>query len=84
MADPKRDFERRIVNNLEALIEDGGEVTLGREDDYPFVAIAIDEDVVAMLVRREGETLTALLRRLNRAVGKYFECGEVIDEVYDL
>jgi len=72
------------VNNLEALIEDGGEVTIGREDDYPCVAIATDEDVVAMLVRHDGETLTALLRRLDRAVGKYFETGVVIDEVYDL
>jgi hypothetical protein len=72
------------VNNLDALIEDGGEITLGREDDYPCVAIATDEDVVAMLVRREGETLTALLRRLDRAVGTYFESGEVTDEVYNL
>lgn len=72
------------MNNLQALIEDGGEISLGREDDYPFVAIATDDDVVAMLVRREGETLTALLRRLDRAVGKYFENGQVIDEVYDL
>ena len=72
------------MNNREALIEDGGEVTIGREDDYPCVAIATDEDVVAMLVRHDGETLTALLRRLDRAVGKYFETGVVIDEVYDL
>jgi hypothetical protein len=36
-----------------------------------------------MLVRHDGETLTALLRRLDRAVGKYFETGVVIDEVYD-
>lgn len=72
------------ISKLDALIEDGGEVTLGREDDYPCVAIATDEDVVAMLVRRDGETLTALLRRLDRAVGKYFESGEVTDEVYDL
>jgi hypothetical protein len=84
VASPTRDLEHHIVNNLEALIEDGGEVTLGREDDHPFVAIATDEDVIAMLVRREGETLTALLRRLDRAVGKYFESGEIIDEVYDL
>jgi len=75
---------RHRLNNLDALIEDGGEVKLGREDDYPCVAVAIDEDVVAMLVRRDGETLTALLRRLDRAVGKYFETGVVIDEVYDL
>ena len=73
------------MRNIEALIEDGGDVSLGREDDYPFVAIATEgDDVVAMLVRKEGETLTALLRRLDRAVGKYFENGQVIDEVYDL
>jgi hypothetical protein len=73
------------MNNLEILIEDGGDVSLGPEDGYAFVAIASDvEDVVALLVRKEGETLTALLRRLDRAVGKFFENGEVIDEVYDL
>ncbi|WAC74788.1 hypothetical protein OU995_08850 [Roseateles sp. SL47] len=72
------------MNHLDDLIEDGGEVMLGREDDFPCVAVATADDVVAMLVRREGETLTALLRRLNRAVGKYFETGEVADEVYDL
>lgn len=71
------------MNNLEALIEGGGQVTMGQEDDCPCVAIATDEDVVAMLVRHDGETLTALLRRLDRAVGKYFETGVVIDEVYD-
>ena len=73
------------MNNLEILIEDGGDVSLGPEDGYPFVAIASDaEDVVALLVRKEGEALTALLRRLDRAVGKFFENGEVIDEVYNL
>jgi hypothetical protein len=66
------------------LIEDGGEVTLGREDNYTCVAIATDDDVVAILVRRDGETLTALLRRLDRTVGKYFETGVVLDAFYYL
>ncbi len=73
------------MNNLEILIEDGGDISIGPEDGHPFVAIARDaENVVALLVREKGEALTALLRRLDRAVGKFFENGEVVDEVYDL
>ena len=73
------------MNNLEILIEGGGDVSFGPEDGYPFVAIARDaENVVALLVREEGEALTALLRRLDRTVGKFFDTGQVIDEVYDL
>lgn len=36
---------------------------------------------VAMLVRREGETLSALLRRLDKAIGRYFDHDEFIDEI---
>jgi hypothetical protein len=36
---------------------------------------------VAMLVRREGETLNALLKRLDKAIGRYFDGDEFIDEI---
>ena len=38
-------------------------------------------NALAMLARREGETLNALLKRLNRAIGKFYDDGEVVDEI---
>ena len=32
-----------------------------------------------MLVRRDGETLNALLKRLDRAIGRYYDTDETID-----
>ena len=43
--------------------------------------IADGHNSVAMLVRREGETLTALLKRLDKTIGRYFDNDEFIDEV---
>ena len=34
-----------------------------------------------MLVRREGETLGALIKRLDRAIARYYDTGETIDEI---
>jgi hypothetical protein len=34
-----------------------------------------------MLVRRDGETLTALLKRLDRAIATYYADDEVTDEI---
>jgi hypothetical protein len=34
-----------------------------------------------MLVRRNGETLGALLKRLDRAVASYYDDGETVDDV---
>jgi len=34
-----------------------------------------------MLVRRDGETLNALLNRLDKAIGITYESGRFIDEV---
>ena len=36
---------------------------------------------MAMLVRREGETLNALLKRLDNAIGRYFDNDELVDEI---
>lgn len=33
-----------------------------------------------MLVRREGETLNALLKRLDKAIGKFYDGGDTVDE----
>jgi hypothetical protein len=34
-----------------------------------------------MLVRRDGESLNALLKRLDRAIGRYYDPGEATDEI---
>jgi len=34
-----------------------------------------------MLVRRQGETLNALLERLDKAIGRYFDNDEFVDEI---
>lgn len=34
-----------------------------------------------MLVRREGETLNALLKRLDKAIVRFYEHDEFIDEI---
>ena len=64
------------------LIADGGDITVGRVYPIKCAATAADgHDSVAMLVRREGETLNALLKRLDKAIGQYFDNDEFIDEV---
>jgi hypothetical protein len=35
-----------------------------------------------MLVRRENETLNALLKRLDKAIGKFYDNDEIVDEIY--
>lgn len=70
------------MKNIETLIDDGGEITLGALNDIACVATAADEhNCLAMLVRRDGETLSTLLRRLDKAIGRYYEHDEIIDEV---
>jgi hypothetical protein len=70
------------VKNIEALIEDGGEITLGAVYPIDCAATAADgHNTVAMLVRRDGETLNALLKRLDRAIATFYDDGEVIDEI---
>ena len=34
-----------------------------------------------MLARREGETLNALVKRLDKAIGRYYDSGETPDEI---
>jgi len=67
---------------IEELIKDGGEITLGAIGDAECAASAADgSNALALLVRREGETLNALLKRLDRAIARHFETGETTDEI---
>ncbi len=70
------------MKNIEALIADGGDITIGSIHPIECVATAADaSNAVAMLVRRDGETLNALLKRLDKAIGRFYEHDEIIDEV---
>ena len=70
------------MKNIEALIADGGDITLGAIYPIECAATAADaHNTVAILVRRDGETLNALLKRLDRAIGKFFDGDEIVDEI---
>jgi len=68
--------------NIDALVKSGGEITIGRIGPVRCGATAADEDQsLAMLVRRPGESLEELLARLDRAIIKAWDEGEYIDEI---
>lgn len=70
------------MKNIEALIDDGGDITVGPIGPIRCAATAADgHNALAMLVRRDGETLQALLRRLDRAIARYYETDEITDEI---
>ena len=71
------------LSNIAALVEGGGEITLGRlEAIGKCVATACDDaQCLAMLVHRKGESLDALLRRLDAAIADAYENEHFTDEV---
>lgn len=70
------------MTHLETLIEDGGDIMIGRIGAAPCAAAAADgHNTIAMIVRNEGETLGALLRQLNRAVGRFYDHDEITGEI---
>ena len=70
------------MKNIEALIADGGDITIGAIYPIESAATAADgSNAIAMLVRRDGETLSALLKRLDKAIGKFYVDDEIIDEI---
>ena len=74
----------QVSKNIEALIEDGGDITLGALPPHECAATAADgSNCLAMLVRRDGESLNALLKRLDKAIGLAWSNDMFIDEVND-
>ena len=74
----------QVTKNIEALIEEGGEITLGALPPHECAATAADgNNCLAMLVRRDGEGLNALLKRLDKAIGLVWSNDVFIDEVND-
>ena len=70
------------MKNIEALIDDGGEITVGRIGPIECAATAADgHNALAMLARRKGETLSALLKQLDKAIARYYETDETTDEI---
>ena len=64
------------------MIADGGDITIGAIYPIECAATAADNhNTVAMLVRRESETLNALLKRLDKAIGKFYDNDEIVDEI---
>jgi IS66 C-terminal element len=75
--------EPNRMKSIEALIEGGSDITVGAMGSIECAAKAADGlNALAMLVRRDGETLTALLKRLDRAIARYFDTGETTDEIH--
>lgn len=67
--------------HIAELISDG-EITVGTLVPVGCVAIATDgHNTLAMLLRREGETLAQLLTRLDLAIGKAFTEDVFTDEI---
>jgi len=68
--------------NIAALIDEGGQITIGALHPVACAAIANDEDnCLAMLSRTSGETLAQLLERLDSAIARAWETEEFTDEI---
>ena len=74
----------QVTKNIEALIEDGGELTLGALPPHNCAATAADgSNCLAMLVRHKSESLNSLLKRLDKAIGLAWSNDVFIDEDND-
>lgn len=70
------------MKNIERLIADGGDINLGALAPHECATTVPDgSNTLAMLVRSEGETLNALLKRLDKAIARAWDYDEFIDEV---
>ena len=68
--------------NIEELIDNGGNVSIGDIPPVPCAAVAADEsNMLAALLRREGESLIEVLGRLDEAIGKAFDEEIYTDEI---
>jgi hypothetical protein len=66
---------------IAALIDDGGDITVGPIAEIPCVATATDPDqCLAMLVRRDNESLVQFLLRLDDTIANFYTTG-LVDEV---
>jgi hypothetical protein len=70
------------LTHIAALIDSGGQITIGALRPIACAAIANDEhDCLAMLQRKPAETLQQLLGRLDAAIELAWATGNFTDEV---
>lgn len=70
------------MRNIETLINEGGDISIGPLAPLTCVAAASDgSNSLAMLVRRDGETLAGLMKRLDEAIGLAWSDDLFTDEV---
>jgi hypothetical protein len=70
------------MKNIEALIADGGNITLCHISGVGCAATAGGgHNALAMLARRDSKTVNALLERLDRGIAWYYEDGDTTDEI---
>jgi hypothetical protein len=75
-------LENGCMKNIETLVDEGGEISVGKLTPFDCVAAASDgNNCLAMLVRRDGESFNALLKRLDEAIGRAWSDDLFIDEV---
>ena len=67
---------------MELLVDGSGEITIGRAGPVRCAGAASNEDqCLALLVRRPGESFEELLARLDRAIADAVEEQIFVDEV---
>ena len=68
--------------NIRELVTCGGNISLGQAGPVDCAATACDEhDCLAMLVKRDDETLGQLLERLDAAIQHAVDDGKFTDEI---
>ena len=72
------------IGNIEWLVENGGEVSIGRAGLTKCAAIASDEgNMIAALKKRKDESVEELLQRLDHAIHLATEEEKFINELDD-
>jgi hypothetical protein len=70
------------MKNIEALLQSGGGISVDTSHHGQCWATANDgHNSLAMLVRRDGETFNALLKRLDSAIAKAWDGDGIVDEI---
>ncbi|WP_395685504.1 hypothetical protein [Caenimonas koreensis] len=70
------------MKNIETLIDEGGSFSIADLEKIGCVAAASDgHNCLAMLVRRQGESLSDLMARFDTAIGLAWSHGVITDEV---
>lgn len=73
---------RLPLAHIAALIDNGGQLTLGALYPIKCVAVATDDhNCLAMLQRRPGESLQQLLERLDAAIDHAWATNDFNDEI---